>query len=576
MKTRHLFFWTLLLLVPGLTLPVNPVSAQRPITRIGIVRDGPGSWMNETLEIFQKEILVLTADEFDVRFPEDANLHGNWSVEGIRRAIDSLMNRRDVDMALAIGILSSSEMAKRKSFPKPVVASIVPDADLQGLPLKNGTSGVRNLSYIDLFIRWDRIISAFQDIAHFKHLAILADDLYTDAGLGGAITSRMTGHKSVSDVRIIKVSDSAVEALEKLPQATDAVLVMPLLRFDNNETRVLARGLIEKKLPSFSFQGLDEVEMGILAGIAPKSDFLRIARRLALNVQRILLGEDAGELNVHFSLGEKLTLNMATAQAIGFSPSWDILAEADLINEAPLERGRKVSLKTAVREVLERNPDLQAARRKVAAGAQTVHEAKSFLLPQVDGTVQGLVIDENRAEASGGLQAQRTWTGSLTASQLIYSEKARSNHTIEHQVQISRGEALETLTLDILQETLVTYLDVLRAQVAVKIREDNLKLTRANLDRSRVRKSIGMAGPMEVYRWESEIAKSRIAVINARTQAMKAREALSLLMARPLNDLFHVADATIADLGLVPEELLLEVLIDTPKDFGVLIQFMVR
>ncbi|MBW2369343.1 MAG: TolC family protein, partial [Deltaproteobacteria bacterium] len=49
-----------------------------------------------------------------------------------------------------------------------------------------------------------------------------------------------------------------------------------------------------------------------------------------------------------------------------------------------------------------------------------------------------------------------------------------------------------------------------------------------------------------------------------------------LLMARPLNDLFHVVDATIADLGLVPEELLLEVLIDTPKDFGVFVQFMVR
>ena len=42
----------------------------------------------------------------------------------------------------------------------------------------------------------------------------------------------------------------------------------------------------------------------------------RMARRIALNLQRILLGDDPGTLPVDIERTEVMTINMATARAI--------------------------------------------------------------------------------------------------------------------------------------------------------------------------------------------------------------------------------------------------------------------
>ena len=88
------------------------------------------------------------------------------------------------------------------------------------------------------------------------------------------------------------------------------------------ELDTLIAGLIERKLPSFSLMGQRQVERGILAGATPDSQIPRLARRTALYIQRILLGEEAADLPVEFPTGRRITINMATARAIGVSPPW--------------------------------------------------------------------------------------------------------------------------------------------------------------------------------------------------------------------------------------------------------------
>ena len=99
--------------------------------------------------------------------------------------------------------------------------------------------------------------------------------------------------------------------------------------------------------------GRSDVEAGLLASDKPKADLSRIARRIALNVQRILLGEDAGTFNVAFPEGEELTINMATARAIGVYPTWSVLTEAELLHERVKEVERKLSLESAVLEAID-------------------------------------------------------------------------------------------------------------------------------------------------------------------------------------------------------------------------------
>ena len=143
------------------------------------------------------------------------------------------------------------------------------------------------------------------------------------------------------------------------------MLRIPLKEFD-----ALVQGLIDRKLPSFSLFGREEVERGLLASIGLETHTLRLARRVALNVHRILQGENAGDFLVTLPQGERLTINMATARAIDAWPTFRVLTEADLINEEMETIERRLSLYSVVREAVRVNLDLAAADRRVAAGSE--------------------------------------------------------------------------------------------------------------------------------------------------------------------------------------------------------------
>ena len=312
------------------------------------------------------------------------------------------------------------------------------------------------------------------------------------------------------------------------------------------ETGVRVRSSTGTSLPSFSFLGVEEVERGILVGLNPETFWVRLARRVALNVQRILLGEEAGSLSVAIEYGERLTLNMGTARAIGISPPWEIITEAEAINDLP-EEGRRLTLAEAVRGALDANLDLAVEDRIVAAGSKNVGLARSALLPQLDVSALTTFIDADRAEASVGSQPQRTLVGGVTATQLLYSEPAWANLTIQDDVQLSREAQQDALRLDIISEVATAYLNVLRANTFERIQRENLRLTRANLERARVRRTIGAASPAEVFRWEREIARGRSASIQANSQRNVAEMALNQVRHRPLEEPFSTVEVGLDD-----------------------------
>jgi ABC-type uncharacterized transport system substrate-binding protein len=435
----------------------------------------------------KEEILRVTAREFDVRFPAEMTVHGNWRVADLKRAVDTLLADPKVDLVITLGYLATNYVCHKGELPKPVVAPIVIDAKLQNLPLKDGSSGVKNLSYIDPFISFERDIRVFREMVPFHSLVVLTRREALESIPWLEKKFRRFAQEYTINIHVVPIEFSADEALAAFPSDTDAVYLFPLSQLPPGEFRKLLYGLILRKLPSFSLLGGEDVEAGVLASAAPKSEISRLTRRIALNVQRILLGEKASTLKVAFPVGEKLTINMATGRAIGFYPSWSALTEAELLNEQVERVERRLSLQSAVRESIAANLDLAAENRNVAAGEQVVNQARSVLLPQVDLDAQGAVIDDDRAKTSGGVTPERSFTGSVTATQLLYDEDSWSNYSVEKKFQTSREEQRDTVELDIIRNAAVAYLDVLRAKTLERVEKDNLRLTRANLERALVR-----------------------------------------------------------------------------------------
>ncbi len=567
----------LFLMLPGIGWPDPSGEQALPIVRIGIVRDGPTiGRLAIPAEILIREIRELTRGEFDVRFPEEKRLHGNWTADGVKRAVDLLLADPDVDLLLALSPLSSHEVARRGTIPKPAIASIVIDVNFQDLPFQDGKSGVRNLNYLTSFQKFERDLKAFREILSFSQLAIILDRHFLEAFPKMREEAKRIARENRVEITFLPAETSADSVIAALPAGTEAVLVTPLPRFLPDAFERLVTSINLRGLPSFSMFGRLEIEKGVMAGVSPASDPLRLARRLALNVQRILLGEDAGSLPVVFPQREQLTINMATAREVGFSPSWRVLTEAVLLNEEKTEITRRLSLASAVREAVSANLDLAASDRAVAAGKENIREARSALLPQIDVSSEGVIIDKDQAEASRGFQAERTFSGSATLSQRIYSEKTWADLNVQRHTQVIIEKEREQLRLDIARDAALAYLNVLRAKTSLRIQKDNLQLTRSNLELGRFRQAIGYSGPADVFRWESEIATDRIAVLDAIAQRKLAETALNRILDRPLEEEFVTEEASIGDPGLFISDTRLFTYIDNPRDYGIFRDFMVR
>jgi outer membrane protein TolC len=527
---------------------ITAQAAQLPIVRIGIVIDGPWERNQEVLSLFENEIVDLTRGEFDIRFPEDKTLTGDWTAEKAVENLDRLFTDPGIDLVLAMGVLASDLVSRRVEIPKPVVAPFVIDARVQGLPRKNGGSGVRNLNYVASSITFRRDLEVFREIVPFEHMAIF----HTGALVAYVpdLTDQMQQifrEEVGANVTGVRVVNSADEALAALPADVDAVYIFPLLQLLPGEMDRLIAGLIERGLPSFSRFGKSEVERGILAGLC-ETYFPRRARRLALNVQRILIGEDASTLPVDFREREELTINMTTARRINVYPSFALMTVAELLSEERKDIDRILTLGSAMREAMAANLDLAARDRAVAAGAEDIPIARSFLLPQLDFSAPAVLIDEDRAAV--GVQPERLFAPTLTLTQVIYSEPAHANYDIQKNLQEAREYDREVLRLDIAGGAAVAYLNVLRAKTIERIRENNLEVTRSNLELAKVRESIGFSGPAEVFRWESQIATDRSEVINATAARNVAELAVNQLLNRPLEEPFLTEEIGLEDPSL--------------------------
>ncbi len=534
-----------------LALLVAPLSlAQQPAVRIGVVLDGPSNQNDRLLRTYVEEIRILLEDEFEVQFPAAKQVVGDWTASGTKHIVDQLLSDPDVDHVLTLGLLGSNDVCRRGPLPKPVFAAIVLEPSVQGIPLETlertvsadevtrvTVSGVPNLSYVTAGSDPVREVTVFREIVPFSRLTVLYMEALTEAipDLDSKIEDVL--QPSNLEIQTVSVGVSLDQALAAIPSNAEAVFVTPLWQLSDSDAERLAQALIERKLPSFSMRGRDEVERGLLATIWPEHNHIRRARRVGLNMQQVLAGVPAAELPVEFFRNETLTINMATARAIGVSPTFYLMTEAELLNEEPAKAARTVSLSDVVQEAGQVNLDLLVADRNVAAGLQLVRQARARLLPQFGLSASASVIDKDRADQLLGLNPQRRAAAGASFDQLIYSDDVKAGYDIERNLQDLRFEERAQLRLDVILEAAESYLNVLRAKTIERIQKDNLRLTRSNLELAQARVEIGQAGREELFRWESQIATNRKDVVGASAIRNQAELAVNRVLNRPIEEL---------------------------------------
>ncbi|RLE19074.1 MAG: hypothetical protein DRJ65_20660, partial [Acidobacteria bacterium] len=505
---------------------VMSASDDLPVVRIGIVTDGPIARKDSFVDLFRKEIEGVTAGAYTLEFPRGAVVDGGWQSDGIALAMDGLLERGDVDVVVAVGVGVAAEVCGRDQTTKPVVVPFAFGDCALTCP-QHANIRVRP---IDLGGLMTRDLQAFYETVPFTSVAVLMDPTWpsncTVVELGQAVAPEGVV------VEFVSIPAGTSNIADLLPADVDAIYLMPLLQLHEPQLGTLVKELTTLGLPTFSLLGESEVDLGVLAGMNTKNTMAAMARGTALEVLDLIEGRET-QHTMRVETGGRLTLNMATAQALGFSPSWELLTRARLLHDQGFRRDRPINLRTAIDRAVKANLDLAVRDRRVAAGAQDLREAKSYYRPQIDVGLIGAAIDENHAIAALG-QYSRYIAGSLTLTQLIYSDGASGNITIQGDLQQIREFDMQALRFDIARDAVAAYMGVMRSDALIRIRQEQVDLTRANLELARIRRSVGAAGAAETYRWEAELATARAGLLDALSFHRLSERQLSRLLDEPL------------------------------------------
>jgi outer membrane protein len=545
--------------------------AQAPV-RVALILDRQSPQFQPLVDAFQREVLGFFRPGEITLLPPVA---GDGTASGVRGAVNRAFGDSSVSVVVTLGSIGSHLLASAGAPPKPAIAGIIIDASWQGIPQREGTSGVRGLAYVDESYSVSSTLADFHRLIPFHKLAVLLDRDLLEAIPQLEANATALVRAAGADATIVLSRGNPEEILAALPAGVDAVYLTPIPAMTDEALARLLAGLNARRLPTLSYLVDPDIRAGALASYEPPQNWQRRARRVAVDLQRILAGEDAGTLPVRLVSAPRLTLNLATARLIGFSPGRSLLTDAELVGVDSAGPADTLTLAETMRAAAAANLDLAAANLEVASGTQDVRLARSNLLPQIESQIGGTVTREATAAASLGQQPQRLLDGGITFSMPLYAEQAWAGYGSEQQLQLGRVAERDQLRLDVVLDAAEAYLSVLRARTAADVQQTNLYQTRSNLEVARLREGVGSASRADIYRWQGEVANARRDLISAETQVRVAALDLKRILNRPLDRPLAQHPVGLGDPALLVQDSTVLEWFDEPTRFAVLAQFLV-
>jgi outer membrane protein len=548
MKSIFIFLILISLLSISLINPQNNNS--KPEVVVGILLDGKWQGDKPALDELILQCNELLSGEFDIKFPENKILSGEWNLNQINFALSNLLEDPEVDIVLAFGEVSSNVAVFRGEFPKPVIAAVAINSELQNMPLRNGTSGVDNLNYISYTASLNNQLPNMKELYDFDKAALLINKLFLENQKflqtlpGGELEAEVEG----TQLEYIPVGLDYENVFDLIPEGIDVVISGPLRQLTYNQADELFKKFIEKGIPVFTTFDETYVKGYVLAGYSSRDFFPRISKRIALNIQSILLGENAGNLPVKFPVDQDFIINMDVAKKLKIYPSWSLMNNSTLINYQKEDVTRVLTLLDVITNALQFNLDYLTEKKRVESGVEDVNIARSYLLPQLNASATGSLVDKETAENSFGRISEKMIIGDLTLSQLIYDVDAWANYDINTLNQELIEYQLSQSKLDLIRDASTAYFNVLLARTLEKINRDNLDLSKSNMEIARYRVDVGSANLTEIYRWESEIANNLKSVIDANADKNLAEINLNRLLDLPSEETFSMDEDSLEQL----------------------------
>ncbi|HPF69177.1 MAG TPA: TolC family protein [Candidatus Krumholzibacteria bacterium] len=499
----------------------------RTIT-IAVVRDGPDA-ADSTVALVRAELTHMVGDAHRIVFTEDARYDAGWQPGRVAGALDAAMTAPGVDFVLGVGRLAAQEAARSgRVLPRPFVGATVLTRGVPAVELgDDGRPAKANLA-LTILPR-----TAADEVAAVKtafrparvHLLFDAVEFGAIEGFTAALAglSRQTGLELVP----VPVASDWRGAAAALDSTAELVYLLPTPQLTMVDRGALIAALAARGIPTVSGEGPRDLDRGAVATF--RQDVAReAARRTALNLQHLAGGGRTSELPALLTSDLRYVIDGNAAAAVGYRPRFDALVLAEIRHPEALDRDAvPLDLAGLIALADTGSVSLSISRQRTATSAEERKAALGPLLPQVGA---GAELDYYDTPSVGTLLPEQLGRWGLTASQMIFDDRAISGYRQTGRYADAAAAVEEADRLDVFLAAEQGYYDLLNATIHRDVQLDNLRVTGSNLELARTRAAVGQAGQDEVFRWEAEVAKQRRAVLDAEAALESYRISLNRVL----------------------------------------------
>ncbi|MEX0291674.1 MAG: TolC family protein [Flavobacteriaceae bacterium] len=471
---RKLAFSILLFLLISTSL-----SAQsKNVYNVGILVDFTSEETTPLFDRLQTEITSVVGEDAVINFPAGSILVNNYNLQKARENYDLLI-KGDTDIILAFGPVNNEVISNIDQHLKPTILFGAVNRDLSELDFTKETSGIENLTYLIESESFEEDLKKFKELTNFKNLGIAVEEAVVDILPFKEVFDRELNGLEAS-YKLIPFS--TVEDIISELEGIDAIYLAGGFFISQEENQLLAKTFIDKKIPSFTINGTDDVIDGIMATNQSDDNLDQFFRRIALSIESYINGTPLKELPVYIDYTPRLTINYNTAESIGVPIRFSLLAQTDFVGEFKNVLSEKqYNLLVVIDEALKNNLSLQSSQRDVALSTQDVKSAVSNYIPSITASSTGTYIDPDLAEISNGQNPEFSTSGNITLQQTLFSEAANANIAIQKNLQKAQEANLNAAELDLIFDAANVYFNALILKANLQIQSQNLDLTKKNL-----------------------------------------------------------------------------------------------
>ena len=535
---RYYFILVLLLLI-------NLTSfGQTETYNIGFLVDKSNAEMESLLDVLENEIKAVVGEDAVLEFSKNNILINNFDIALAIKNYNQLI-ANETDIIIAFGAVNNKIITSQKFHSKPTILFGTLSKELLDESSFNSTVKVENFSSILTLQSYEEDLDLLKELVAPKRVGVLVEKSFLNYE---SLNETFADIASRLELELELIPFETLPDIINSVDGYDAVYLAGGFYLSNNEIITLAEYLIEKKIPSFTTTMVNDVKNGLFATNQDESGLDQFFRRIALNVESIIVGDEFEELPTLLKLKNRLTINYNTAQRIGIPLKYSLIASTNFIGgDIGFDADKKYTLVDVMQEAIAKNLQLITSRQDVQIAEQDTRLAKSNYLPDVFVSASGAYIDPKLAEASNGQNPELSAFGNITLNQTLFSESNNANISIQKALQQAQIENYNSEELNTIFNVSTAYFNALILKANYKIQSQNLELTQTNLQIATQNFEAGLAGKVDVLRFRGELTKNIQVKVESINQLQQGFYDLNQLLNNPIDANIDVDEAELKE-----------------------------